>query len=172
MILCWYSNFAIEPYLGKKWMTLNLAPRSKIAYSAEIEWWDRNTREELALHAKKIKDDIEKRLGVTLGDFFFESGGHVRDKEAWKSGGGVMKSRSVFGPIMIEISASDSSGNDKHVDLVITDTAAEALVEKERKENPLTYDSKAEEAAERRRFEQLKEMSRRRKVIPAKNTTK
>ena len=172
VILCWYSNFAIEPYLGKKWMTLNLAPRSKIAYSAEIEWWDRNTREELALHAKKIKDDIEKRLGVTLGDFFFESGGHVRDKEAWKSGGGVMKSRSVFGPIMIEISASDSSGNDKHVDLVITDTAAEALVEKERKENPLTYDSKAEEAAERRKFEQLKEMNRRRKVIPAKNTTK
>ena len=92
----------------------------------------------------------------------------MRDKEAWKSGGGVMKSRSVFGPIMIEISASDSSGNDKHVDLVITDTAAEALVEKERKENPLKYDREAE----RRKFEQLKEMNRRRKVIPAKNTTK
>ena len=161
VILCWYSNFAIEPYFGKKWMTLNLAPRSKIAYSAEIEWWDRNTREELALHAKQIKDDIEKRLGVTLGDFFFESGGHVRDKGAWKSGGGVMKSRSVFGPIMIEISASDSSGNDKHVDLVITDTAAEALVEKERKENPLKYDREAE----RRRFERLKELSRQRKAM-------
>ena len=168
VILCWYSSFAIEPYFGKKWMTLNLAPRSKIAYSAEIEWSGLETREELFALAKDIKSDIEKRLGVTLGDFFFESGGRVRDKESWKIGGGVMKSRSVFGSILIEISASDSSGNDKHVDLVITDTAAEALVEKERKENPLKYDREAE----RRRFEQLKEMNRRRKLIPAKKPEK
>ena len=43
----------------------------------------------------------------------------------------------------------------------ITDTAAEALVEKERKENPLKYDREAE----RRRFERLKELSRRRKAM-------
>ncbi len=165
VILCWYSNFRIEPYFGKKWMTLRLAPRSKIAYSAEIEWSGYNTREELSAQAKEIKADIEKRLGVTLGDFFFESGGHVRDNEAWKNGGGLMRSLSVFGPIMIEISASDNPGSDKHVDLVITDKAAEALVEKERKENPLTFDSKAEKEAERRRFERLKELGRQRKAM-------
>jgi len=38
---------------------------------------------------------------------------------------------------------------------------AEALVEKERKENPLKYDREAE----RRRFERLKELSRRRKAM-------
>ena len=148
VILCWYSNFAIEPYFGEKWMMLSLAPRSKIAYSADIQWWGCNAREDLSSHAKQIKADIEKRLGVKLGEFFFESGGHVRDKEVWKNGGGVMKSRSVFGPILIEISASDNPGGDKHVDLVITDKAAEALVEKERKENPLTFDRKAEKEAE------------------------
>ncbi len=165
VILCWYSNFAIEPYFGKKWMMLSLAPRSKIAYSADIQWWGCSAREELSSHAKQIKADIEKRFGVKLGEFFFESGGHVRDKEAWKNGGGVMKSRSVFGPILIEISASDNPGSDKHVDLVVTDTAAEALVEKERRENPLKYDRKAEEAAERRRFERLKELGRQRKAM-------
>ena len=76
-----------------------------------------------------------------------------------------MRSRSVFGPIMIEISASDNPGSDKHVDLVITDKSAEALVEKERRENPLTFDSKAEKEAERRRFERLKELGRQRKAM-------
>ena len=67
-----------------------------------------------------------------------------------------MRSRSVFGPIMIEINAGDYPVNyspPHWLRLTITDTAAEAIVEKERKENPLTYDSKAEKEAERRRFE-------------------
>ena len=82
-----------------------------------------------------------------------------------------MMSRSVFGPIMIEINAIDDSSRrfpPQRLELIVTDTAAEALVEKERKENPLKYDREAE----RRKFEKLKEMNRRRKVIPAKNTTK
>ena len=52
--------------------------------------------------------------------------------------------------------------------LCVTDTAAEALVEKERKEKPLKYDREAE----RRKFEKLKEMNRRRKLIPAKKPEK
>ena len=70
----------------------------------------------------------------------------------------------MFGPIKIEIYATGGSFYYRTIRLEITDTAAEALVEKERKENPLKYDREAE----RRKFEQLKEMNRRRKVIPAK----
>ena len=172
VILCWYSNYAIEPYFGKKWMMLNLAPRSKIAYSAKIDWWGQNTREELFAFAKDIRADIEKRLGVKLGEFFFEGRSHVCDEATWwKADWGCARSRSVFGPILIELEAADKPGNlypCRRFTLTITDTAAEALVEKERKENPLKYDREAE----RRKFEQLKEMNRRRKVIPAKNTTK
>ena len=169
VILKWFKNFSIEPYFGKKWMRLSLAPRSKIAYSAEMEWWEYNTRDEMVAQAKAIKDDIEKRLGATLGDFFFETGNHVCDEDTWKkAGAGEMRSRSVFGPIMIEINAGDYPVNyspPHWLRLTITDTAAEALVEKERKENPLTYDSKAEKEAERRRFERLKELGRQRKAM-------
>ena len=176
VILCWFKNFRIEPYFGKKWMMLSLAPRSKIAYSAEISWSGQNTREALFAFAKDIRDDIEKRLGLKLGEFFFESGQHVCDEATWwKADGATARSRSKFGSIMIEIEAIDDPTRcqpRKQIVLTITDTAAEALVEKERKENPLTYDSKAEEEAERRKFEKLKEMNRRRKLIPAKNTTK
>ena len=176
VILKWFKNFRIEPYFGRSWMRLSLAPRSKIAYLAEIEWIGLETREELFALAKDIKSDIEKRLGVKLGDFFFESGQHVCDETTWwKADGATARSRSKFGPIMIEMEAIDDPTRcqpRRQLTLTITDTAAEALVEKERKENPLTYDSKAEQEAERRKFEKLKEMNRRRKVIPAKNTTK
>ena len=170
VILCWYSNFAIEPYFGKKWMMLNLAPRSKIAYLAEISWNGQNTREELFAFAKDIRADIEKRLGVKLGEFFFEDRSHVCDEATWwKVDWGCARSRSVFGPILIELEAADQPGNrfpsSRCLSLTITDKAAEALVEKERKENPLTFDSKAEEEAERRRFERLKELSRQRKAM-------
>ncbi len=170
VILCWYSNFAIEPYFGKKWMMLNLAPRSKIVYLAEISWSGQNTREELFALAKDVKADIEKRLGVKLGEFFFEDRSHVCDETTWwKVDWGCARSGSVFGPILIELEAVDQPGNrfpsSRCSSLTITDTAAEALVEKERKENPLTFDSKAEKEAERRKFEKLKELGRRRKAM-------
>ena len=169
VILCWFKNFRIDPFFGKVWMTLSLAPRSKIAYSAEISWGGQNTREELFALAKDVKADIEKRLGVKLGEFFFEDRSHVCDAATWwKADWGCARSRSVFGPILIELAAADKPGNfspSRQLSLIITDKAAEALVEKERKENPLTFDSKAEEEAERRRFERLKELSRRRKAM-------
>ena len=172
VILCWFKNFSIDPYFGKKWMTLSLAPRSKMAYSAEISWSGQETREELFAFAKDIKIDIEKRLGVKLGEFFFEGRSHVCDEATWwKSDWGCARSRSVFGPILIELEAADKPRNfspSRRFRLIITDTAAEALVERERKENPLKYDREAE----RRRFEQLKEMNRRRKLIPAKKPEK
>ena len=119
--------------------------------------------------AKDIKSDIEKRLGVKLGEFFFESGRHVCDEAAWwKADGATAWSRSEFGPIRIEIEAIDDPTKchpRKQIVLTITDTAAEALVEKERKENPLTFDSKAEKEAERRKFEKLKELGRQRKAM-------
>ena len=179
VILRWFKNFRIEPYFGRSWMMLSLAPRSRMAYSAEIYWSEFDglkTREAVRARAEEIKADIEKRLGVKLGEFFFESGQHVCDESTWwKADGATARSRSEFGPIMIEIEAIDDPTRcqpRKQIVLTITDKAAEALVEKERKENPLTYDSKAEQEAERRKFEKLKEKNRRRKVIPAKNTTK
>ena len=169
VILKWFKNFRIEPYFGRSWMRLSLAPRSKIAYLAEIEWWGLETREELFAIAKDIRGDIEKRLGAGLGEFFFERGGHVCDESTWwKADGATARSRSEFGPIMIEIEAIDDPTRcqlRKQIVLTITDKAAEALVEKERKDNPLTFDSKAEEEAERRRFERLKELSRQRKAM-------
>ena len=118
-----------------------------IAYSAEVDWCrlhGMNTREDARKRAEEVKADIEKRLGVTLGDFFFESGNHVCDEDTCKKAERAhMKSRSVFGPILIEITASDDPWNGKRVKLEITDTALEALVEKERKENPLAFDKKA-----------------------------
>ena len=170
--LYWYRNFAIEPYFGKVRMLLSLAPRSKIAFSAKISWFEFDglkTREDVRARAKDIKSDIEKRLGVKLGEFFFESGQHVCDEVTWwKADGATARSRSKFGLIMIEIEAIDDPTRcqpRKQIVLTITDTAAEALVEKERKENPLTYDSKAEKEAERRRFERLKELGRQRKAM-------
>ena len=170
VILKWFKNFKIEPYFGRSWMRLSLAPRSKIAYLAEMEWSGQNTREELFAFAKDIRADIEKRLGVKLGEFFFEDRSHVCDEATWwKVDWGCARSRSVFGPILIELEAADQPGNrfpsSRCLSLTITDKAAEALVEKERKENPLTFDSKAEEEAERRRFERLKELSRQRKSM-------
>ncbi len=121
-----------------------------------------NTREDARKRAEGVKADIEKRLGVTLGDFFFESGNHVCDEDTCKKAERAhMKSRSVFGPILIEITASDDPWNGKRVKLEITDTALEALVEKERKEKPLKYDREAE----RRKFEKLKELGRQRKAM-------
>ena len=115
---------------------------------------------------KDIKADIEKRLGVTLGGLFFEVDGHVCDESKWWSApSAYVKSRSVFGPIMIEICAACKARGTSYVKLEIIDKVAEALVEKERKENPLTYDSKAEKEAERRRFERLKELGRQRKAM-------
>ena len=148
---------------------LSLAPRSKIAFSADILWSGQNTREELFAFAKDIRADIEKRLGVKLGEFFFEDYTHVCDEATWwKANWVCARSRSVFGPILIELEIVDQPGNcfpSRLLRLVVTDKAAEALVEKERKENPLTFDSKAEEAAERRRFERLKELNRQRKAM-------
>ena len=170
MIECWNETFKLEPpYFGKPFMFAKLAPRSKLAYSVMIIWSGVYSHEELISQAKRIKEDIEKRFGVTLGDFFFELGSHVRDESEWMSAGiGVARSRSVFGPIRFDIDVEYRDGSKSNIVLTITDTAAEALVEKERKENPLKYDREAE----RRKFEKLKEMNRRRKVIPAKNTTK
>ena len=169
VILKWFKNFRIEPYFGKEWMMLSLAPRSKIVYSAEISWSGQNTREALFAFAKDIRDDIEKRLGVKLGEFFFESGQHVCDEATWwKADGATARSRSKFGSIMIEIEAIDDPTRcqpRKQIVLTITDKAAEALVEKERKENPLTFDSKAEKESERRKFEKLKELGRQRKAM-------
>ena len=171
-ILCWRKNIKIEPYFGKVWMILILAPRSKIAYSAEISWSGQETREELFAFAKDIKIDIEKRLGVKLGEFFFEGRSHVCDEATWwKSDWGCARSRSVFGSILIELEAADKPRNlspCRRFSLTITDTAAEALVEKERKDNPLKYDREAE----RRQLEKVFEYGRRRKNIPVKNTTK
>ena len=147
-ILYWNKNFKIEPYFGKVWMMLRLAPRSKIACSAEISWSGHGTREELSAQAMEIKADLEKRLGVTLGDFFFETLWHVCDEETWKKAeSACMKSRSVFGPIMIETNAFDypqSCSPPRRLELKVTDTGVEALVEKERKENPMKYDREAE----------------------------
>ena len=107
---------------------------------------------------------------MKLGEFFFEDRSHVCDETTWwKVDWGCARSRSVFGPILIELEAADQPGNrfpsSRCLSLTITDKAAEAIVEKERKENPLTYDSKAEKEAERRRFERLKELGRQRKAM-------
>ena len=116
---------------------------------------------------------MKKELGgVKLADMVFELDKHVCDEITWKNGsGGLVRSWTAFGSVNINIVGCCESTMNR-IMLRVTDTAAEALVEKERKENPLTYDSKAEQEAERRKFEKLKEMNRRRKVIPAKNTTK
>ena len=75
-----------------------------------------------------------------------------------------MMSRSVFGPIMIEINAVDDSRGripPQRLELIVTDTAAAALVEKERRENPLKYDREAGW----RRMERPAERSRQRKAM-------
>ena len=168
----WNESFKLTPpYFGAHAMFAKLAPRSKLAYSVFVIWNNLNTktRDERFALAKDIKADIEKRLGVALGEFFFEVKNHVCDESAWRNADfACARSCSVFGPIKIEIYATGGSFYHRSIRLVITDTAAEALVEKERKENPLKYDREAE----RRRFEQLKEMNRRRKLIPAKNPEK
>ena len=165
-IMFWTENFRFdEPYFGKQFMFAKLGPRSKIAYSAEFSWTDKMTRKVLFEKANEIKGDLEKRFGVTLGVFVFELGGHVCDEATWWKAGGVsMMSRSVFGPIMIEINAVDDSRGlipPQRLELIITDTAAVALVEKERRENPLKYDREAE----RRRMERMLERSRQRKAM-------
>ena len=153
----WNESFKLTPpYFGAHAMFAKLAPRSKLAYSVFVIWSNLNTktRDERFALAKDIKADIEKRLGVALGEFFFEVKNHVCDESAWRDADfACARSCSVFGPIKIEIYATGGSFYHRTIRLVITDTAAEALVEKERKENPLTYDSKAEKEAERRRFE-------------------
>ena len=163
MIWCWNETFKLEPpYFGKSFMFARLAPRSKLAYSAMIIWGGVHTREELISQAKRIKEDIEKRLGIALGDFFFELDNHVRDESEWmRAGVGVARSRSVFGAIRFDIDVEYRDGSKSNIVLTITDTAAEALVEKERKENPLKYDREAE----RRKFEKLKELGRQRKAM-------
>jgi len=156
------KNFRIDQYFGKDCVIARLAPRAKVAYSLEIEWQDVKTKADMLARVKDIKADIEKRLGVTLGGLFFEVDGHVCDESKWWSApSAYVKSRSVFGPIMIEICAACKDRGTSYVKLEIIDKVAEALVEKERKENPLKYDREAE----RRRFERLKELSRRRKAM-------
>lgn len=156
------KNFRIDQYFGKDCVIARLAPRAKVAYSLEIEWQDVKTKADMLARVKDIKADIEKRLGVTLGGLFFEVDGHVCDESKWWSApSAFVKSRSVFGPILIEICAACKDRGTSYVKLEIIDMVAEALVKKERKENPLKYDREAE----RRRFERLKELSRRRKAM-------
>jgi len=156
------KNFRIDQYFGKDCVIARLAPRAKVAYSLEIEWQDVKTKADMLARVKDIKADIEKRLGVTLGGLFFEVDGHVCDESKWWSApSAYVKSRSVFGPIMIEICAACKDRGTSYVKLEIIDKVAEALVEKERKENPLKYDREAE----RRRFERLQELGRQRKAM-------
>ena len=156
------KSFKIDPYFGKEYAIARLAPRAKVAYSLGIEWRDVKTKADMLARVKDIKVDIEKRLGVTLGGLFFEVAGHVCDESAWRSAPrAFVKSRSVFGPIMIEIFADCNDMDTSYVKLEITDTESEALVEKERRENPLKYDREAE----RRRKERSLERSRQRKAM-------
>ena len=161
-VLGWSMHPRIAPYFGKENVCVWLAPRSKIAYSMEFEWRDVKTKKDGLAMVKELKMDLEKRLGVTLGGLFFEVDGHVCDESKWWSApSAYVKSRSVFGPIMIEICAACKAMGTSYVKLEIIDKEAEAIVEKERKENPLKYDREAE----RRRFERLKDLSRRRKAM-------
>jgi len=148
--------------IGQAYVTVNLAPRSRIAYEIRIDWFGIPTRGKLLGGAIWVKRLVEKELGgVKLADMVFEIDKHVCDKATWENGtGGVVRSWTAFGPIRISIVASAN-----YIMLRVVDKAVEALVEKERKENPLTFDSKAEKEAERRRFERLKELSRQRKAM-------
>lgn len=161
IVQCWYENFKIDSYFGKVRMTVKLAPRSKVAYSVQMDWWGQKTRQELFELAKAVKSDIEKRLMVALGEFFYEDGKHVCDEAGWWSGESVGAiSRSVFGPVRIELEAADKPRNlspSRRFRLEIVDTAVEAQVDKERKENPLKYDREAK----KRRHEKLMEYGRR-----------
>ena len=66
-------------------------------------------------------------------------------QEEWRNAKvSAMKSRSVFGMIRMEIIANYHENSTSCIQLVVTDTDAEALVEKERKENPLKYDRELE----------------------------
>ena len=169
MIVGWCRNIPVNSSIGNADMTVELAPRSRIVYEIWMDWFDIPTRDKLLDGVKWVRRFVEKELGgVKLADMVFEIDKHVCDEITWKNGsGGVVRSWTAFGPVKINIVGCCET-NMNRIMLCVTDTAAETLVEKERKENPLKYDREAE----RRRFEQLKEMNRRRKVIPAKNTTK
>ena len=163
-ITSWNMNLRLDSYFGKVHAIAYLAPRAKIAYSVELQWYDIKAKEELLAKAKDVRADIEKRLGVKLGDFFFEDGKHVCDEATWWKADGVeARSRSVFWPIRIEIEAiADSlriTPGGRLLKLAITDTEVEALVEKERKESPLKYDREAE----LRRYRECARKARRKK---------
>ena len=162
----WYMRSEENTAIGQAYLTVNLAPRSRIAYEIRMDWFNIPTRDKLLDGVKCVRHLVKKELGgVKLADMVFELDKHVCDEITWKNGsGGLVRSWTAFGSVNINIVGCCESTMNR-IMLRVTDTAAEAIVEKERKENPLTYDSKAEKEAERRRFERLKELGRKRKAM-------
>ena len=149
MVHAWAMYPRIDSYFGQENVIVQLAPISKIAYSMRFDWRDIKTKEDVLEMMKKIKIDVEKRLRIKLGEIFFESCHHVCDESAWRSASiASARSYSVFGPIKIEITA-ECYARASCIWFLVTDTEAEAIAEKERKENPIIYDR--EEEMRRRR---------------------
>ena len=89
---------------------------------------------------------------------FFEVGVHVCDEAALRAAAsGFVKSRSVFGKTRIEITACRYENGETSVTLEAIDAEAEALVLKERRENPLRYDHETEWRQRRARARRHKE---------------